>query len=442
MRFVWKFLPRLSVCAALLTHTVFAQTVPASTPLPEPLPESLPEPLTLEFALQQAEAGHPAFITALSRKEVAQARSRQVRADGRPGLELEARARWIDAPPAVAHLGNEDHRAAVVLSQSLYDFGGRKNRYRAAQSAVEASEWALMDVRQQRRLAIMRAYFDVILADLRYARSNEDMAIAFIRYDRARERQELGQRSDVDVLALESAYFRVRRQRFEDEYRRRETRAELALAINRPGELSSRLKTPALPASKPLPELEQLQAQAERNNALLRAARAKVEGLTAQLAAVRAERYPDIRLGARAAWYQRELSSSNPLAAELGFSMPLDLAGRSAARMAEIGAQLQGARAEQEQLRRRIGQRLLSLWLELENLRFRAQESDKIAEYRELYLDRARALYEMEVTTDLGDAMVALSDAAIGVAATEFRKQIILETIQMLTGGPTTENRL
>ncbi|MEN8128730.1 MAG: hypothetical protein ABFS45_00765, partial [Pseudomonadota bacterium] len=56
------------------------------------------------------------------------------------------------------------------------------------------------------RLEIMRLFFDVILADLEYTRDNEAMAIAFVEADRAGDQNELGQVSDVDLLAKEDAY--------------------------------------------------------------------------------------------------------------------------------------------------------------------------------------------------------------------------------------------
>ena len=52
----------------------------------------------------------------------------------------------------------------------------------------------------------MRSFFDVILADLQYARDNEAMAGAYIDADRARDRHELKRLSDVDLLQLEAAY--------------------------------------------------------------------------------------------------------------------------------------------------------------------------------------------------------------------------------------------
>ena len=40
----------------------------------------------------------------------------------------------------------------------------------------------LEQARLGQRLAVMRAFFDVLLADLAYTRDNEDMAVAYVRF--------------------------------------------------------------------------------------------------------------------------------------------------------------------------------------------------------------------------------------------------------------------
>ena len=397
--------------------------------------EILPEPLTLEFALAQADAPHPDILIAQNTYALAQARKQILQADWNIETSINAQGRWLQPAPGYSAMGNQDHQLSINVRKPVYDFGGYKNRIQAMSSQVSAYEWSLLDVSQQRRLVIMRAYFDVLLADLRYARSNEDMATAFVRFDRASDRQELGQASDIEMLQRESEYFAVRRQRYEDEYKRREARALLALKMNRPGELSSHLSFPEnLQRNQKLPNLELLQHQAMAGNAHIQSLAAKVEALSSKVNAARSGRYPDIHVAASAAWYQRDTASHDPLVAELGIRIPLDFVGKTSARITSARAEVRIAQAELEQARREVKQQLLSLWLEYENMRFKQDEADKVEEYRELYLDRARALYEMEVNADLGDAMVSLSEAALIVAETDFRQQIIFETVQALIG--------
>jgi hypothetical protein len=54
--------------------------------------------------------------------------------------------------------------------------------------------------------------------------------------------------------------------------------------------------------------------------------------------------------------------------------------------------------------------------------------------YRDLYLDRSRALYELEVKSDLGDAMTRVTEAQWLAAQVEFRLALTWARIDALTG--------
>lgn len=56
------------------------------------------------------------------------------------------------------------------------------------------------------------------------------------------------------------------------------------------------------------------------------------------------------------------------------------------------------------------------------------------ADYRELYLDRSRALYEMEVKADLGDAMVRVSEAERNLRKIQFDITLGWARLETLVG--------
>lgn len=56
-------------------------------------------------------------------------------------------------------------------------------------------------------------------------------------------------------------------------------------------------------------------------------------------------------------------------------------------------------------------------------------------DYRDLYLERSRALYELEVTSDLGDAMVQLSEAQLFKAQTFFELAVAWAKLDSLLGS-------
>ncbi len=54
--------------------------------------------------------------------------------------------------------------------------------------------------------------------------------------------------------------------------------------------------------------------------------------------------------------------------------------------------------------------------------------------YRDLYLDRSRALYELEVRTDLGDAMTQMTEAQWEATRAKYRLALTWAKIDALTG--------
>ena len=90
--------------------------------------------------------------------------------------------------------------------------------------------------------------------------------------------------------------------------------------------------------------------------------------------------------------------------------------------------------AELADAEEQVRQQVLELWLRLDALRIQREEMTTASEYRELYLDRSRALYELEVKTDLGDAMVRLTETERDVLKTEFEIALAWEQLDLLLG--------
>jgi hypothetical protein len=124
------------------------------------------------------------------------------------------------------------------------------------------------------QLEVLQRYFDVLLADLSFARYSEATAVAYVQFDRARTRQQLGQASELRVAELNGVFLDVRRQQSASEASQRLTRSLLAQAINHPDQLPSELvKVAAAPAAAAPPEPKAIIAAALRDNAWLTAKR-------------------------------------------------------------------------------------------------------------------------------------------------------------------------
>jgi outer membrane protein TolC len=330
---------------------------------------------------------------------------------------------------------SNDSQAQLVVRKRLYDFGLSRSRREAAQQRISGAEARYLDVRQQRRLEIMQRYFDVLLADLAYTRENEALATAFVAVDKARDRNELGQLSDVELLELESRYQDARTRWTNSAGKQRATRARLAIALNRPADLPSDLEMPPAPDwPERLPEFEPLWDKVRAHSPLLAAQRAQVRAAEQALRAAQANDNPTISGEAEAGVYNRPTGSTHPLAIGLVLEIPLYQGGEHRARVAAARADLGARQAELAQTEHRLRQRLLELWLELDELKVRRDRVRAQDDYRGLYLDRSRALYELEVRADLGDAMVQTSAVRSREAEVQLRWFMVQAELRALTG--------
>lgn len=399
--------------------------------------EPLPDPLTLDHALALAAEADPRLQQVQA--DVDLARAGVMEAEARDGVNvwIEGRARWIEPADSSPDQSNDDHKLSLFARKSLYDFGRSSAQQAAAAAELAGREQLYLDGGQQRRLEVMQRYFDVLRADLEFARDDEAMAVAYVTLDRLRSRRELGQVSDLDILTMESEYQQSRQNRFSSEARMRVARAQLAIVLNRPGMLPSNLVRPELPQLfRVLPDYELLLNKALADNPRLLALRKRVEAAQQRLDGAYAGRRPRLSGELEASNYSRDLGSYDKLRAGVYLEVPLYDGGATDSAVARQQAELYRSQAQLTEAERSLRQAVLEAWIELNNLRIERERTAAQRNYRDLYLDRSRAAYEMEVKADLGDAMVRLSEAQLDEANVRFATALAWERMDVLTGGP------
>ncbi len=417
-------------CIMLLSLLTYAANAVSSAPV-----EALPQPLTLEYALSLVDAGHPSMQQARAMELGAQARERTSEAEDDLSISLEARARWVQPPDFVGDEVLDDHKGSLFIRKPLYDFGRSSARQRAASSEVRASRLRLQSLHDQHRLAIMQAYFDVVMADQENFRDNEAMAVAYITLDRLRTRRGLGQSSDIEVLEQERNYQSIRSQLLASEARQRLERSRLANLLDRPGQLPSDVVRPTMRhMTRPLPGYEPLLQLALQHNPVLRALRLEVEAAQYQVDSASSGRLPHLDAELEASRYSRDLGSSDRWRAGVTLTVPIYNGGRIDAAVASEQAQLLALQAQLSEAEQTLRQTVLDRWYEVQRLQRQRELAQSELAYRELYLDRSRANYEMEVQADLGDAMVRLSEAQLALLKNEFDTELAWEQIFALLG--------
>ncbi len=403
----------------------------------------LPEPLTLRDALGFAREAHPAIAESLARRRRAEAELALAEADDNLSIGADARLRFIDPARLALDPSSNDSGIGLLVEKRLYDAGRTASAIQGARLALASRRLEFVDSLRQRYLDILAAYFDVLLADLTYIRDNEAMSIQFVRLDKQRNAHELGRVSDLALARAEDDYQRVRARRAASESNQRLARQRLASLLNRPDSLPSDLEMLEIRlGDRPVPEFEPLLARALEANPRLLALRQRLAAAIAAVDEARNAYGPEVHARLRAgAWY-RDSGSRHPLSAELSLAVPLHTGGRRSAAIAEARADASLARARLAGYRLRLREQLLEQVLAISRLKVSLKRQSALADRTDLELDQSRALYEMEVNSDLGDAMVNVSAARLEASRVSFDLALAWLRLKVLTGEELDEKRI
>jgi outer membrane protein TolC len=381
------------------------------------LADPLPEPLTFTAALGTAQnETHYDLVAVEQRLQAIRAELGIEQGENGFSLDFVGRVRQVGLSEVARDLDDidddedgNDNAASLILSRPLYDFGlldSRENQFALQLQALEHQKRLLIE---QRRLEIMEKYFAVLNADNHFITENESLAMGFIHYDNAVQDQELGLVAEIEVLRLLAAYEVIRQQRYLAEHQQRLTRAMLAEAMGYPEKLPSELEVPEINPDRALPDdFDALVSQALVYSLEALAAQANSQAAQAAIAIAAATDNPSLDLQLEVSSYERDSRLRDDWRAGLYLEVPL-YSGSSPARLDLAKARHREALANQQQVQSHLRLEVLELWQKIQQLKLEIQGRSIEQDYRDKYLDRSRAEYELEFKTDLGDSMVLYS---------------------------------
>lgn len=392
--------------------------------------------LTLGEALAAAEAAHPDLRLAEADRAVALAD--QEAAAARGDLSVSAEAGLRHARPSIGPDALADNSLRLIARKNLYDFGRTAWSEQAARSTVDAREASLLEARERRRIEVMARFFSVLAADMQFVADNEYMAVAYVNADNARDRLKVGQMSATELAELESRYQEILVRRNASQARARLARAQLANAMNQPDQLAAELEDPKLSANDfILPDYAILLPIMQEYSPRLRTQSALLEASRQRMQALRAENSPMLDAEVEAAGWSRETATRDNLRAGVVLTWPVYQGRRVSAQLAREQAQFHKFQAEADKLRMDLAEALLEVWVEADQLQRSVRAAArKQVEYRDLALEKARGQYEMELKTNLGDAMAATMEAKLRERRTEYQLALAFARIEALLGRP------
>ena len=426
----WKF----AVVAGVTTLVSFGFSTATAVAPP-------PKPLTLQAALAYSDARHSQEVnSARLDLETEELNLDATRALKHPELQLLVTGRRSDRAQVGAPNDLDDSRARLRLVQPIYDFERSKNQKIAAAHAVERTRILLANDLQSRRLDVMKRYFDVLNADLNYAVMNERMTISFLRFNRMREETDLFERhADVDVSAQESIYQKNFVKRQQAGLRQQETRRILAASMSKDPQdpyIPRDLTMPDLSSylDRELPEYEILLDSVLTSNPLLAAADQQVESAKSNAKAESYALRPSLDAIIEANEWEQKVGTRDDLTISLQLKMPLAFKSQRDRIQRANRIAIDEAMLERKELELEIRALVFDLWQQLSILKVEAQASEVTVRYRDLYMDKSRSLYELEVRSDLGDAQAELLAAIAESTRIELQTALTWTQIDVLMG--------
>jgi outer membrane protein TolC len=289
--------------------------------------------------------------------------------------------------------------ANISLSSLIYEFQRTSLRIDISRLRRDMAQLLLEQLKRDLQLRILRLFSEAELYRKLTEVKREEMAVAFVRFDRARERKELGLATDHEVFRLESIYRERRSELLQAQYMLNKTLLEIKKLTGLPLESLITLKElPKKDFDIKEEDLKGLMEMALKNNANLKIKDLELKSYEDE---IRVAKEPfSMRVGLKLSTYRSSLELSTPV---IDTTRPY--------RVDRLMALKQQAITEREDLEQSIKLVFLSAPYEWEYLKARLTETATKDRYAEENLTLRRSEYELELAFDLGYAMSEKSEA-------------------------------
>jgi outer membrane protein TolC len=138
--------------------------------------------------------------------------------------------------------------------------------------------------------------------------------------------------------------------------------------------------------------------------------------------------------------YARDGATRDDWRASIYFDFPLYSGARESAAVDVAQAGHRQALTGLQQARSEIRVKVLELWQAIRQNSLLLEGALINQDYRDMYLDRSRAEYELEFKTDLGDAMVEFSNSRRQAYEARFALEIAWRKLEKLVGSDYLES--
>ena len=332
--------------------------------------------------------------------------------------------------------GLNNSHGFIRLSKVLYDQSLEISGH-AQRMQLDNTKMHNQQIQHDRDIALMRGFFDVVLADMGFETVLERLANAAVKQNRVQEDYDLQAASEVELLERQTQTQALVVDRIQAESKQISTRAKLAQLLNldyeqRPDDvLRPDLK---YLFKQELPGFEIFQTKLVTHNPKLKQLQHSLSGIQQQISQENDNLglvlSSNARLGEQA--YQRDKNGQWRLGINL--SMPLGGDDKKRQKIAKLKLKSQQQTLAIEQHQQSLLSQALDYHQTLRALRQVHKALMVELDYRDLFLERARANYEMGLKSGIGNAMTNYTDTEHKLAQNEFDYLLTLKQLYFLVG--------
>ena len=325
----------------------------------------------------------------------------------------------------------------IVWKNKLYDSNDGLEEDSFKQNKKN-KDFLLKLSQEERKISVMKTFFDTNLASLYHQYLLEQLAMDAIYHNRAKDFYPTGRISDVEVLEKETNMLLASAKNFNAEESIYNNKSRLATLLDMDVKKLPEIQRPKLKSylEKEIPQNSKLLELAIKNDLKLQQLTDKLEYLNRKAKALK-ENF-DFQVGTIAMIGnepQKTLEDeNNRWEARVTLRVPLYDKEKNVNEIQKVQIERNKVQVSIDKYKSELSQKIDEIVSKLTYLGKLNKAYKTQFDYRNLYLEKSRTAYELDRQSDLGDAMVQLSKAEYELEKNRYEYVITYETLNLIVG--------
>ncbi|MDD2698711.1 MAG: TolC family protein [Arcobacteraceae bacterium] len=325
----------------------------------------------------------------------------------------------------------------IVWKNKLYDSNDGLEEDSFKQNKKN-KDFLLKLSQEERKISVMKTFFDTNLASLYHQYLLEQLAMDAIYHNRAKDFYPTGRISDVEVLEKETNMLLASAKNFNAEESIYNNKSRLATLLDMDVKKLPEIQRPKLKSylEREIPQNSKLLELAIKNDLKLQQLTDKLEYLNRKAKALKGNF--DFQVGTIAMIGnepQKTLEDeNNRWEARVTLRVPLYDKEKNVNEIQKVQIERNKVQVSIDKYKSELSQKIDEIVSKLTYLGKLNKAYKTQFDYRNLYLEKSRTAYELDRQSDLGDAMVQLSKAEYELEKNRYEYVITYETLNLIVG--------